>query len=361
MISARPGLRDKEALQMRGRTDLPPATRRDAAPSAEVLPDAYHQSLFPPLPEPSFETVEERERVWGARWGANSEVGRLRAVLMRRPGAELERIRADAWDPTMQALVDPEEGWYWESNEPPVVALVQEQYDGLLGVLEAEGVEVHFAPAIETRFSKAMYMRDPLVTVPSGAIIGRLAPRMRRGEEASVTQAAASLGIPILRTIVGTGLVEGGSFAKLTPKVAAFGTSIRCNDEGTRQLEETLRYLGIELIAVPMSGFSIHLDGAFAMVDTDKALVHASALPYWFLSHVNDLGIETIWCHPDELWAINSLTLRPGRVIMCDGYPYTADSLERRGIEVLRIPYDEIQKNGGGIHCSTMELIRDDI
>jgi N-dimethylarginine dimethylaminohydrolase len=176
-----------------------------------------------------------------------------------------------------------------------------------------------------------------------------------------VTQAAASLGIPILRTIVGTGLVEGGSFAKLTPKVAAFGTSIRCNDEGTRQLEETLRYLGIELIAVPMSGFSIHLDGAFAMVDTDKALVHASALPYWFLSHVNDLGIETIWCHPDELWAINSLTLRPGRVIMCDGYPYTADSLERRGIEVLRIPYDEIQKNGGGIHCSTMELIRDDI
>jgi N-dimethylarginine dimethylaminohydrolase len=206
-----------------------------------------------------------------------------------------------------------------------------------------------------------MYMRDPLVTVPAGAIIGRLAPRMRRGEEASVTQAAASLGIPILRTIVGTGLVEGGSFAKLTPKVAAFGTSIRCNDEGARQLEETLRYLGIELISVPMPGFSIHLDGAFAMLDTDKALVNASALPYWFLSYVNDLGIETIWCHPDELWAINSLALSPGRVIMCDGYPHTAESLERRGIEVLRIPYDEIQKNGGGIHCSTMELIRDDI
>ena len=35
--------------------------------------------------------------------------------------------------------------------------------------------------------------------------------------------------------------------------------------------------------------------------------------------------------------------------------------LEQRGIEVLRIPYNEIQKNGGGIHCSTMELIRDDI
>ncbi|MGH3059954.1 MAG: arginine deiminase family protein, partial [Gaiellaceae bacterium] len=42
-------------------------------------------------------------------------------------------------------------------------------------------------------------------------------------------------------------------------------------------------------------------------------------------------------------------------------YPYTAERLERRGIDVIPIPYSEIQKNGGGIHCSTMELIRDDI
>jgi N-dimethylarginine dimethylaminohydrolase len=46
---------------------------------------------------------------------------------------------------------------------------------------------------------------------------------------------------------------------------------------------------------------------------------------------------------------------------MCEGYGYTAERLERRGVEVLRIPYGEIQKNGGGIHCSTMELVRDDV
>jgi N-dimethylarginine dimethylaminohydrolase len=46
---------------------------------------------------------------------------------------------------------------------------------------------------------------------------------------------------------------------------------------------------------------------------------------------------------------------------MCEGYPRTAERLEARGIDVLAIPYDEIQKNGGGIHCSTMELIRDDV
>jgi len=29
------------------------------------------------------------------------------------------------------------------------------------------------------------------------------------------------------------------------------------------------------------------------------------------------------------------------------------------GVEVITIPYDEIQKNGGGIHCSTIELVRE--
>lgn len=347
---------------MRSRNDLPAVTvSGDVSVAPDVLPEAYHQSLFPPLPEPSFETPEELERVWGARWGANSEVGRLRAVLLRRPGEELERIRADGWNPAMQALVDPEEGWYWESEQPPDLPLVRRQYDGLVGALENEGVEVHFAEPISTHFSKAMYTRDPLVTLPGGAIIGRLAPRMRRGEEQSVTRAVASLGVPILRTITGSGLVEGGSFAKVTPKVAAFGTSIRCNEEGARQLEETLRWLGIELLVVPMAGFSIHLDGAFGMLDVDKALVHAPGLPYWFLERLSELGIEPIWCHPDELWAINSLALSPGRVLMCDRYPQTAERLERRGVEVVRIPYDEIQKNGGGIHCSTMELIREDV
>ena len=280
---------------------------------------------------------------------------------MRRPGAELERISAAGWDPVLGAFVDADAGWYWESDQPPDLALVQKQYDSLLEALRAEGVEVELADPIAPTFSKAMYTRDPMVVVPGGAIVGRLAPRMRRGEERSVTQTVGALGMPILRTIVGTGLVEGGSFAKLTPRVAAFGTSIRCNDEGARQLEEILRYLGIELVVVPMAGFSLHLDGAFTMVDVDKTLVHAADLPYWFLARLSELGIEPIWCHPDELWAVNSLTISPGRILMSEGHPYTAERLERRGVEVVRIPYDEIQKNGGGIHCSTIELVREDV
>jgi N-dimethylarginine dimethylaminohydrolase len=77
------------------------------------------------------------------------------------------------------------------------------------------------------------------------------------------------------------------------------------------------------------------------------------------LDRLREQRIEAIHCPPGEEWAINSLCLRPGRVLMCDGYPRARQALERRGVEVVAIPYDEIQKAGGGIHCSTMELVRD--
>ena len=69
---------------------------------------------------------------------------------------------------------------------------------------------------------RAIYTRDPLVTVPGGAILGRLAPTMRKGEELHIHRALGALGMPILRTIHETGMLEGGSFAKLTPTVAAY-------------------------------------------------------------------------------------------------------------------------------------------
>jgi N-dimethylarginine dimethylaminohydrolase len=332
----------------------------EVSPNAELYPKNYHQTLCPPTPAPGFGDPNEMERVWGQNWGASDEVGLLRMVLMRRPADEMLRIRADCWDERAQALVDPNGMWYWTDRTPPDLPRMQAQHDGLADALRQEGVEVCYVAGTPPNFPKSIYTRDPMITIRGGAMIGRMAPLMRRGEERYVTQTIAALGIPILRTVVGTGMMEGGTFAKLTKNVAVFGTSIRCNAEAARQVEETLRWFGIELIVVPMSGWSIHLDGHFAMVDVDKALVEPLGLPHWFLDRLTELGIETIYRHPDERWAINSLAVRPGRLIMNDSSPYTRERLEQRGIEIVAIPYDEVQKNGGGIHCSTMELLRDD-
>src|ERR1700760_5058527 len=108
-----------------------------------------------------------------------------------------------------------------------------------------------------------------MVTVPRGGIITRTAVRMRRGEEADLTRTVAAAGMPILATLTGTATLEGGSFVKLRDGLAALGTSIRCNDEGARQLERILEQLGWRLLVVPLPGYTIHLDLHLAMLDAD--------------------------------------------------------------------------------------------
>jgi len=320
-------------------------------------PPDLHQTRMRAAAEPPFH--DELAEVWGERWGASDEVGPLRRVLVRRPGDEFGQIRADAWDEEAQALVDPEGGWYWTDRTPPDLAKVAEQHAGLVAALESQGVDVVVAEPLGGRFTKAIYVRDPLVTVPGGAVIGRMAVRMRRGEEADVTRIVAAEGLPILSTVTGTGTLEGGSFVKLRPGLAAFGTSIRCNMDGALQLQAVLARLGWELLIVPLSGYTIHLDLHLAMVDTDRALVDVPGLPFWFLEELERRGIETLHPEPGEAWALNALCLRPGQVLMAEGSPGTVARLQAAGIEVLTVPYDEIQKAGGGVHCSTMELLRD--
>jgi N-dimethylarginine dimethylaminohydrolase len=315
-----------------------------------------HQTLMATAAEPPFH--DELEAVWGRPWGAHDEVGRLETVLVRPPGPALELIRADAWDAEAQALVDPDGGWYYTRREPPDPARAAAQHDGLVATLEAEGVEVIAAAAMPARFPKAMYVRDPMVTVPGGAIITRTAVRMRRGEEADLTRTVAAAGMPILATLTGTATLEGGSFVKLRPGLAALGTSIRCNEAGAGQLRRILEQIGWELLVVPLPGYTIHIDLHLAMLDTDLALADPAGLPYAFLTELQRLGIELIHVDPDELWGVNLLALGPRRVLMAAGSPRTAQRLADRGVEVVTVEYDELHPNGGGVHCSTMELIR---
>jgi N-dimethylarginine dimethylaminohydrolase len=112
-------------------------------------------------------------------------------------------------------------------------------------------------------------------------------------------------------------------------------------------------------LPVPLGGFTIHLDERMAVLDTDKVLVDAPGLPHTFLQQLRDLGFELLHADPAEGWAVNLITVRPGRVLISDACPRTADLLERRGIEVVPVAYSEIHKNGGGIHCSTNELVRE--
>ena len=325
----------------------------------------YNQTikLFGADAEPAFETPEQQEAVWGRRWGCDSDVGRLRLVLMHRPGAEMAVIDPAKRIEEIGAFGDPEAGWYWQSDEIPPLAEMQAQHDALVAALEREGVQVAFLDGVSDGRIKSCYTRDSSLAVKGGAVVCRMGPRLRRGEEAAATRTLADLGMPILRTIHGRGLMEGGSFAWIDAKTAVIGRSIRVNEDACRQLEEVLAAQGVELIRVDLAGYEIHIDGFFVMIDVDLALIDPDGLPYTFLQRLEALGVRTIEIAPaDSSWIVNCLAVRPGRVIMPEGASNrTLDLLAQHDVEIVTIPYDKMALNGGGIHCSTCPLVRDPV
>lgn len=199
--------------------------------------------------------------------------------------------------------------------------------------------------------------------VNGGAIICRMGTRVRRGEELAITRTLARLGIPILRTLSGSALMEGGSFAWINEKTAVIGCGIRVNREGAAQIGEVLARQGVELIVIDLTGYDIHIDGSFLMIDRDLALVDPTGLPYAFLERLRDLGVRTIEISPaDDKWIVNSLAVGPGELLMPPGATnQTLDAMAALGVSWTTIPYQAMQLNGGGIHCSTTPLIRDRI
>ncbi len=316
---------------------------------------------FPSHPEPAFEVPEQQEAVWGRRWGCDSDVGRLRTVLMHRPGDELKVVDPTKRMEELGSFGDPAEGWYWRGDEVPALEALQSEHDALVEALRRHDVEVVFLDRCAPGRMKSCYTRDSCIAVKGGAIVTRLGPKIRRGEEGPVSETLGRLGMPILRTVHGTGIMEGGSFVWLNQSTAVIGRSSRVNEAGARQVEDVLREQGVELLRVDLTGYRLHIDGALVMVDVNTAIINPVQLPFWFLEKLGELGIRTVEVHPDDpVSTVNCLAMAPGKVIMSAGASAkTKRRLDSLEIETIEIPYERMFLGGGGIHCSTSPLIRD--
>lgn len=327
----------------------------------------YHVVLERIIPQasPAFEDEDMQRRVWGRRWGVYNDVGTIRTILMHRPGDELRVITEDKYDKFIGALIDNEEQWYFRSDKGPDIAAMQAEHDALVDILRDNGSDIIYVDG-GSRDPNSMFVRDMGMVVNGGIIISRMGPvgkpigTGRRGEEAYITKKVAEIGMPILHTIHGTGLMEGGSFCMLNEKTAAIALSKRGNEAAVEQVHGVLKIQGIELIEIPLVGFSMHLDGAIVMVDHDKALVNVERLPYWFMDKIKSLGIEPIYADfRDSKLAVNTIAIKPDKIIMDELAPWSAEILAQKGLEVITTPYKECRKHGGGIHCSTLPLVRE--
>ena len=104
----------------------------------------YNQTvkMFAAPADPPFEDTSELESYWGRAWGVNNDVGKIRSILVHRPGAEMDIIDPLKRIESIGSFGDVEEGWFVQSDRVPVIAEMQTQHDSLVAVLKAEDIEV---------------------------------------------------------------------------------------------------------------------------------------------------------------------------------------------------------------------------
>lgn len=320
------------------------------------------QGIFPFYDTPPFEDEGQLTRFWGRNWGVSDAVGELRLVLVHKPQEEeMLPIKDGIYDEEMNWRYDPDSRWLWPGKALPDLALMQDQHDGLVEKMRNQGIEVvnldGVVPPGDGKHCMACMSRDYAVAVKGGAIICRMGLERRRGEDALVAGKIASLGMPILRTIHGTGVFEGGNFILLNQDNAIIGRGGLTNEEGERQVEEVLNVLGIKLHRVPMPGQDEHIDGRVGMVAKDLALVDTAHMSFDFLALLQELGIRVIPCKFEEP---NVLVLKPGLILASHVMSLqTKKALEKEGIKVIIHEMHELSKALGGPRCSTCPLVRD--
>ncbi len=309
---------------------------------------------------------EVYEEVWGKDFGVDNSVGRIKKILVHRPGEELKQILDGVYEEEAGARILKDARGrirnYFKSRELPDIGLMQEQHDRMTQHFKDNNIEIYNLTEPTGYWTNLTFTRDVALMVPKGTILTRFAMYFHQGDTVATQKFMADQGIPILGAIQGTGTMEGGSFSMLDARTAIVGRSVRINDAGIEQLRALLSYQGIELIVVDLPAYYIHLDEAFLPVDKNKILVSTFILPHWFLRFLKERGYELIETDMDDPKLTNNcLAIAPGKVIFPETGVKTRRNLEKAGIEILPVDLSEINKIGGGPHCSTLPLLRESI
>jgi arginine deiminase len=305
-------------------------------------------------------------------YGAQTEYGKLRKVLMHRPTEELKRITPGNKDAYLFRDVV-----YWKE--------FQREHDAFTDILRGEGVEVHLVSdlldegdrLVAERLPNLVYTRDVISINGLGAMVLRMTYQPRYPEPLLAGKAIERLGVPIALRIAPPGMVEGGDFVYLDGETVMMGFGTRSNETGVDMLRERMLGRAVrEFVAVPLPSFRVHLDGALMVMAPDLALFHRASLGLFpsyvydengvrlqFLEdYLGEKGVELVYADDTEvrMFGTNIVGLGGGKCISYEWNERIMGILGDRGFDVIGIPGSQLSIGGGGPHCMTAPILRED-
>jgi N-dimethylarginine dimethylaminohydrolase len=297
--------------------------------------------------------AHEAEVRAGLLWrpaGVSSEWGPLEEVMLHVPPARTPPPR------DVNAV---------QHLAPVDFAALAEEIEALAACYHRLGIEVDRVaarPPLPGRSRAPLYnlvfVRDLFVMTPEGAVVARMASEARAGEERHVAAALASIDVPIVRSVVGSGTFEGADALWLRDDLLVVGVGQRTNAAGFEQVRECVRAQGRRCVSVPVPAGVQHLMGAVQAVDRDLALVRGVLLPGELRELLTGLGFTLVELPEGEevrrRQAMNVVTVGPRRVLMAAGCPESAAALREAGVTVVEeLRIAELAKAAGGLGCAT--------
>jgi dimethylargininase len=276
-------------------------------------------------------------------FGVASMTAPLRRVLVRRPAT------AGDWDAA---------GW----RVPDPVAL-ERQHEAFCELLAGLGTQVEIAPAIDGLVD-AVYMHDPLVMTPSGAIPLRMRKPVRAAEPGYATAELERLGVPVLGTLPDGAYADGGDRFWLDERTMAVGLGYRTNRAGAQALAALADPIAVETYDLPHDqgpAHVLHLQSFLSAVTDELCVVFEPLAPVRLLDDLRAHGIDWVAIDRESYDAMgcNVLAVRPGIAVVVSGAPRVRRELERRGVEVHSYDGSELSLKGdGGPTCLTAPLLR---
>ncbi|MFM9086202.1 MAG: dimethylarginine dimethylaminohydrolase family protein, partial [Acidimicrobiia bacterium] len=212
-------------------------------------------------------------------WGTGDMVSPLHDVLVRTP-TTVGRFVEDG-------------GW----REPDRAALLDE-HRRFVELLRGLGSTVHVANAIDGLVD-AVYMHDPVIMTPHGAILLRMAKPIRTPEPAHARRDLERLGVPILGELTAPAHADGGDKVWLDSRTLLVGHGYRTNAAAIDQIRALLSPHGVTVHAFDLPHFRgpaevLHLMSVLSPIAHDLAVVYEPLAPVRLLECLRERGIAWI-------------------------------------------------------------------
>jgi len=229
---------------------------------------------------------------------------------------------------------------------------VQLDFEGILkehtayvAALRAAGLTLDILPPLE-RFPDSVFVEDPALVFPEGAILLRPGAAARLGE-------AAEMRGPLERHFDRVLELEGDEHADggdvlVTCETVFIGLSARTNRRGAEALVTKLARLGRKARIAQTPKSILHFKTAVSLIDEDAVLATKPMAESGIFE-----GFRIIVVPDGEDAAANALRIND-TVFVGDRFPRTIDLLARAGFKLQPLPVTEIGKLDAGLSCMSL-------